>query len=87
MYGGTPYVGSNNSATMQPMWTAIANATSLLQADGLNVVVAPVAAVCGTTGCNQYDGIHPNDTGHALIAGAFESVVTSPSALIIGKLK
>ncbi len=81
LYVGTPYVANNTAANYEYRWRAINEAVRQLSSDGLNVVAADVAGFCTTqTGsnlCNGYDGVHPNDAGHAIIAAAFLGSMTA----------
>jgi hypothetical protein len=79
LYVGTPYVANNSVANYETRWRAINEAARQLASDGLNVVVADVAGACETQGgtnlCNGYDGVHPNNAGHAIISGAFRAAM------------
>jgi hypothetical protein len=66
-----------------------------LAADGLGIVLADVEGDCanpkmvdsktpGGSNCSQYDGVHPNDAGHKIIANAFLRMMPSSGSTASG---
>jgi hypothetical protein len=83
LYASTVYkVDTAWEFTMQFLNNQIRSIANQLAADGLGIVLADVEGDCanpkmvdgrmpGGSNCSGYDGVHPNDAGHRIIANSF----------------